>query len=68
MVATDGLKTTATRFHCINCGMVWGDGIDVNSYGVCPDCFSKWAKMKKTCFGDVCDNVACNFSKFCSRY
>ena len=75
-------KPLSVEFHCLKCGKSWNvgdDPIDVDSYGICIECFAKWVngkkKMKnlKQCFGqfkkldDVdCDN--CSVKKFCEEY
>lgn len=59
----------ATKFHCVSCGHVWGDGIDIGSAGFCLECFAAWAKNKKDCFGlNNCMLVSCNLTKYCKEY
>ena len=61
--------TTATKYHCIRCGKIWGDGADIDSYGVCIDCFAEWAKSKMPCFGsEFPSDVNCKFYKYCKEY
>lgn len=57
-----------SRFHCVNCGEIWGDGQDPDSYGVCIKCFKIWAVEKQECFGEYLDNCDCSLKKFCKEY
>lgn len=67
MVENNGLV-----YHCIKCGETWGSGRDVESHGICPDCFADWSRMRqrekglKECFGEhkQLDNIDCGD---CSR-
>lgn len=58
-----------TVFTCICCGKQWGFGIDVNSSGLCIECFAAWAKSKKECFGThFGSSNDCKFLKYCQEY
>jgi hypothetical protein len=58
-----------TIFHCINCGRTWGNGCDVDSYGICIECFAKWALIKKPCFGNTPNGrIECIFCEYCKEY
>ena len=45
-------------YHCIKCGRTWGSGRDIESHGICPDCFADWSRKRqkdkglKECFGE----------------
>ncbi len=69
-VANDSDDVGATKFHCVKCGRIWGDGIDIESTGICIQCFSEWAGNRKACFGiDILDNKQhCSLHKFCKEY
>ena len=69
-MAKDGRTVIATKLHCIKCGIKWGDGEDLGSSGICPDCFIEWAKTKRHCFGIdmTCNEMYCSFYKFCKEY
>lgn len=66
-------------YHCIECGKTWGTGIDVDSYGICIECFANWCRQKqkdsglKECFGefkehDECDCDLCPRKDKCKEY
>jgi hypothetical protein len=58
-----------TKFHCVQCGKVWGDGVDIGSSGFCLSCLAEWAKSKKACFGNICqENIDCRFQNYCKEY
>jgi len=61
----------ATKFHCVKCGTLWGKGLDIQSSGVCIECFAEWALTKIECFGKCykidCLNV-CKFVYYCKEY
>ena len=67
----NGIKS---KYHCINCGKTWGEGVDAKSSGICIDCLTDYVNKKKIskgfdpCFGklnqgDVCN--LCKYGKFC---
>lgn len=64
--------------YCISCGCLWGDGENIGSSGVCPQCFTGWINNKKKlkglrmCYGEFkryidvdCDN--CTVISLCFR-
>lgn len=64
------------KYHCINCGRIWGDGVGAKSSGVCIDCLADYVNKKKVskgldpCFGklnqgDICNS--CKYKKFCTE-
>jgi len=58
-------------FHCIECGEIWGDGRDIKSYGLCIECFAKWAVTKKSCFGRdfiIENSQNCSLHKYCGEF
>lgn len=58
-----------TKFHCVNCGKVWGDGMDIGSSGFCLSCLAEWAKSKKACFGSrLPKDTTCKFYEYCKEY
>jgi hypothetical protein len=69
VVNKDG-AAVATKFHCIECGKIWGDGLDIGSAGLCIECFSKWAQKKNPCFGKetLMEKEHCLLHKFCKEY
>lgn len=63
--------TTPVVFHCIKCGKTWGEGLDIESHGLCIECFSEWAKAKKPCFGTelvLTGKDGCSLHQFCGEY
>lgn len=68
MVDTDYARTT--MFHCIKCGKIWGKGNDVDSYGICIECFGEWAITKCKYFGvESCVfKDHCPLYKYCKEY
>jgi len=70
VVVNDGREAITTKFHCIKCGRIWGDGIDVDSFGLCIHCFAEWAKCKNKCFGieTLKNKQHCSLNKFCKEY
>jgi len=63
-------QIASTLFHCIKCGKIWGEGVDIGSSGVCPQCFVLWAESKKECFGsenclDLEKSLDCVYYKYC---
>ncbi len=75
-------KSLFVEFHCLKCGKSWNvgdDSIDVDSYGICIECFAEWVNSKKKmnnlkqCFGqfekvDDVDCNSCSVRKFCKEY
>jgi len=71
-------RVISKKYHCIKCGKIWGEGEDVHSYGICPECFANYVNDKKikkgyhTCFGkldqdpEICNS--CRWQKFCKEY
>lgn len=58
----------STQFHCIKCGRVWGEGKDINSYGVCPICFIEWACGKIPCFAShMPTSIDCRWYELCKE-
>jgi hypothetical protein len=63
------VEPAVTRFHCVSCGKIWGDGIDIGSSGFCIECLAVWAKIKKPCFGSrYPKSIDCKFYNFCKEY
>jgi len=62
-------QIASTLFHCIKCGKIWGEGVDIGSSGICADCLAEWAKTKKDCYGasHQCTEL-CNFIKHCKDF
>ena len=75
---SDDIKTVSKKYHCINCGKIWGKGNDVNSYGVCLECFADYINKKKIskgfypCFGKLDQDFriccSCKWFKFCKEF
>ena len=62
-------RIASTSFHCVNCGKIWGEGIDIGSSGFCQQCFIEWGKSKKDCFASVSiDTCDCRLIEYCERY
>jgi hypothetical protein len=64
-------RNASVKFHCISCGGVWGEGEDIESYGLCIECFAKWAVTKKPCFGIdfvVENSTNCPLHKYCGEF
>lgn len=58
-----------TKFHCVNCGRVWGDGPDIGSAGFCMNCFAEWARNKMPCFGTKAPTKEdCKFFMYCKEF
>lgn len=64
--------------HCVFCGCLWGDGKNIGSSGICPQCFMTWVNGKrklkglKACYGEFekhtdvdCDN--CTVARLCFK-
>jgi hypothetical protein len=58
-----------TKFHCVRCGGIWGDGVDIGSSGFCLTCLAEWALNKKSCFGNTvdCCDMSCSYTKYCKE-
>lgn len=63
-MASDGTNFLATKFHCVVCGAIWGEGPDIGSAGFCIDCLAKWARTKVECFKLDMTNDNCNCCRF----
>ncbi len=55
--------------YCISCGKIWGNGEDIGSSGICPECFSTWINSKRKingfreCYGEFEKYFDVNCSK-----
>ena len=66
----DGDKFAPTTFRCFKCGRKWGSGPDIESYGLCIECFAEWAKIRSSCFGidTYTSKKHCSLYKYCKEY
>jgi hypothetical protein len=63
-------KSAIPTFRCFRCGKKWGNGPDIESYGLCIECFADWAKTKSSCFGTEPYTLKkhCSLHKYCKEY